>query len=99
MSTEDKHMIEHVVSRTDGQSIQDEIKQRDEPKVQRQAVDTMTVRQAAWAYRKVGLFCLLAAFSASLDGYQGSLNGSITSNQGFIRQFGNKGEQDQRILE
>jgi len=38
-------------------------------------------------YRKIALVCWLAAFSASLDGYQGHFNGSIVSNKGFIRQF------------
>lgn len=65
--------------------------------------DKLSVWQAAKLYRKIGLVCFLAAFSASLDGYQGeshpahrqrtcltltgSFNGSVVSNKGFIRQF------------
>jgi len=36
-----------------------------------QAFDKLSVWQAAKMYRKIGLVCFLAAFSASLDGYQG----------------------------
>lgn len=69
-NVENKHEIEMVEPRPNAPSISDD-KIRDEVKVQRQAVDTMSVRQAAFAYRRVAMFCLLAAFSASLDGYQG----------------------------
>lgn len=69
---EDKHEIELVEPRPHSPSIRDD-KVRDEVKVQRQAVDKLSVRQAAWQYRRVALFCLIAAFSASLDGYQGRL--------------------------
>ena len=53
-----------------------------EPLAQVLATDGLSVRQAAWAYRKIGLFCFLAAFTASLDGYQAQLNGSIVANKG-----------------
>jgi hypothetical protein len=80
---ETKAEIEHVADQhRDTVDLDDVHKPRDEaPRVQRQAVDLMSVRQAAWAYRKVGFFCLLAAFSASLDGYQGEFTPPTTKIQ------------------
>jgi len=82
----------------------DHKQERDFEPQQIQAFDKLSVWQAAKMYRKIGLVCFMAAFSASLDGYQGmseltkalrknyadnqgSFNGSIVSNKGFIRQF------------
>jgi hypothetical protein len=45
--------------------------ERDLEPQQIQAFDKLSVWQAAKLYRKIGLICFLAAFSASLDGYQG----------------------------
>lgn len=44
----------------------------DDEKLQVSKFDKLSVWKAAWLYRKIGMFCFLAAFSASLDGYQGS---------------------------
>ncbi len=33
--------------------------------------DNQTILSALWTYRKTALICMMAAFSASLDGYQG----------------------------
>ena len=69
---ENKHEIEHVNPPIElVRSITGDVKERDEPAVQRQELDKLTVFQAARRYRKVGLLCLIAAFSAALDGYQG----------------------------
>jgi hypothetical protein len=51
----------------------DNKQERDSEPQQIQAFDKLSVWQAAKMYRKIGLVCFLAAFSASLDGYQGML--------------------------
>lgn len=45
----------------------------DNSHLQRQNADKLTPFQAAWRFRRIGFFCFLAAFSASLDGYQGEV--------------------------
>ncbi|GFF87219.1 hypothetical protein IFM61606_06643 [Aspergillus udagawae] len=47
----------------------------------------LTVWQSVRRYRTVAVIAMVAAFSASLDGYQINLNGGIVSNKGFIRQM------------
>jgi hypothetical protein len=49
----------------------DNKQEKDSEPQQIQAFDKLSVWQAAKMYRKIGLVCFLAAFSASLDGYQG----------------------------
>lgn len=43
--------------------------------IQLMAVDKLSVWQAVWLYKRIGLFCFLASLTASLDGYQGELQG------------------------
>ena len=52
--------------------------EKDSEPQQIQAFDKLSVWQAAKMYRKIGLVCFLAAFSASLDGYQGRFNLSMS---------------------
>lgn len=61
------------------------------PPALRSKIDNLAVFTALKTYRFTALICMAAAFSASLDGYQGHLNSSIVSNKGFIRQFAPKG--------
>jgi hypothetical protein len=48
----------------------------------RAAVDDLSVWQAVKLYKRASLFCMLAAFSAACDGFQGHFNGSIVANKG-----------------
>jgi len=69
MNQDDKIEVKH-------QDIQheddvDQKQERDHEPQQIQAFDKLSVWQAAKMYRKIGLVCFMAAFSASLDGYQG----------------------------
>ncbi|TVY52349.1 General alpha-glucoside permease [Lachnellula cervina] len=57
----------------------------------RSKADDLTVWQSVRIYKRVGVIAMLAAFSASLDGYQINLNGGIISNKGFIKQFASPG--------
>lgn len=53
--------------------------------------DDASVWQSMMKHKVVGAVAMAAAFSASLDGYQITLNGGIVSNKGFIRQFATSG--------
>ncbi|CEJ59439.1 Putative D-isomer specific 2-hydroxyacid dehydrogenase [Penicillium brasilianum] len=55
--------------------------------VMRSREDDLCVWQCALRFKKMSLIAMIAAFSASLDGYQINLNGGIVSNKGFIRQM------------
>ncbi|KAI0483399.1 general substrate transporter [Xylariaceae sp. FL0804] len=55
--------------------------------VLRSRLDDLTVWQSAKQYRLVTALAMGAAFSASLDGYQISLNSGVVANQGFINQM------------
>ncbi|KIX08671.1 uncharacterized protein Z518_03328 [Rhinocladiella mackenziei CBS 650.93] len=57
------------------------------PPQMRSKADDLTVWQSVKRYKLVSLVAMCAAFSASLDGYQITLNSGIVSNKGFIRQF------------
>ncbi|TVY42986.1 Alpha-glucosides permease [Lachnellula occidentalis] len=57
----------------------------------RSKADDLSVWQSVRIYKRVGVIAMLAAFSASLDGYQINLNGGIVSNKGFIKQFASPG--------
>ena len=46
------------------------------------AADTLTVRQSLFSHKRAAVICMIAAFSASCDGYQGHFNGSIVANKG-----------------
>ncbi|KAF4123598.1 Sugar (and other) transporter [Geosmithia morbida] len=59
--------------------------------VLRSSIDNLSVWKSVGRFKKVGFIAMLAAFSASLDGYQINLNGGIVSNKGFIRQFATTG--------
>lgn len=79
---------------------QDELRQAQQT---RTAEDDLPIWQAVQRYKLVTVVAMLAAFSASLDGYRKdcmssgfrsltlmaeiSLNGGIVSNKGFIKQF------------
>ncbi|ORY35812.1 putative sugar transporter [Naematelia encephala] len=58
-----------------------------QPVVMKSRLDKMSVWRAALVYKRVWGICMAAAFSASLDGYQINLNGSIISNTGFIHKM------------
>ncbi|KAF2762654.1 general substrate transporter [Pseudovirgaria hyperparasitica] len=53
--------------------------------------DDLGVLDAIKRHKLITLVALCAAFSASLDGYQITLNGGIVSNKGFIAQFATAG--------
>ncbi|KAF7189943.1 MFS transporter fmqE [Pseudocercospora fuligena] len=55
--------------------------------VMRTKEDDLSFWQAIRRYKLVTGVAMCAAFCASLDGYQITLNGGIVSNKGFIRQF------------
>ncbi|KAJ3530958.1 hypothetical protein NM208_g9091 [Fusarium decemcellulare] len=59
--------------------------------IMRSKLDDLSVWQSVRKFKRVGCIAMLAAFSASLDGYQINLNGGIVSNKGFIRQFSTAG--------
>lgn len=83
-NVDDKAITSHLDPEVQGDATSIHKDERDLPRIQRIANDSLTVRQAAWQFRKIAFVCFLAAFSAALDGYQGSLNGSIVANKGFI---------------
>ncbi|KAJ5946930.1 hypothetical protein N7454_003769 [Penicillium verhagenii] len=53
--------------------------------------DDLSVWQTARQFKFMSLIAMVASFSASLDGYQISLNGGVVSNKGFIAQFASPG--------
>ncbi|KAH8593537.1 general substrate transporter [Bisporella sp. PMI_857] len=53
--------------------------------------DDLGIWESVGRYKWIIAVGMAAAFSASLDGYQISLNGGIVSNKGFIRQFASPG--------
>jgi sugar porter (SP) family MFS transporter len=53
--------------------------------------DDLGIWESVGRYRLISAVAMAAAFSASLDGYQISLNGGIVSNKGFIRQMASPG--------
>ncbi|KAJ5669429.1 hypothetical protein N7462_010499 [Penicillium macrosclerotiorum] len=59
--------------------------------VMRSREDDLSVWRCALRFKKLSLIAMIAAFSASLDGYQINLNGGIVSNEGFIQQMTSPG--------
>ncbi|RQM04955.1 hypothetical protein DH86_00003879 [Scytalidium sp. 3C] len=57
----------------------------------RSKVDDLSVWESLRRFKLVAGIAMIAAFSASLDGYQINLNGGIVANKGFIRQMANPG--------
>ncbi|CAG7996809.1 unnamed protein product [Penicillium salamii] len=55
--------------------------------IMRSHEDDLGMFQCIRRFKTVSWVAMLAAFSASLDGYQINLNGGIVSNKGFIRQM------------
>ncbi|KUJ10532.1 general substrate transporter, partial [Mollisia scopiformis] len=53
--------------------------------------DDLGIWESVGRHKYITFVGMAAAFSASLDGYQISLNGGIVSNKGFIRQFASPG--------
>ncbi|KAL4746877.1 hypothetical protein BDW72DRAFT_206984 [Aspergillus terricola var. indicus] len=53
----------------------------------RSELDNLSIWESLRRYKVVTMIAMVAAFSASLDGYQINLNGGIVSNKGFIRQM------------
>lgn len=53
--------------------------------------DNLGIWDSVKQYKLISAVAMAAAFAASLDGYQISLNGGIVSNKGFIRQMANPG--------
>jgi hypothetical protein len=48
----------------------------------RSRLDNLPVAAALKVYWRLSVLCMLAAFSASCDGFQGHFNGSIVANKG-----------------
>ncbi|TVY14735.1 General alpha-glucoside permease [Lachnellula arida] len=85
----DTEMIEHI---TAAQELEMQIPNpKGDAPLMRSKADDLTVWQSVRIYKRVGVIAMLAAFSASLDGYQINLNGGIISNKGFIKQFASPG--------
>ncbi|KAH8666520.1 general substrate transporter [Xylariales sp. PMI_506] len=61
------------------------------PLVMRSKADEISVWHSIRRFKAVGCIAMIAAFAASLDGYQISLNGGIVSNKGFIAQMASPG--------
>ncbi|OKL61225.1 hypothetical protein UA08_03351 [Talaromyces atroroseus] len=55
--------------------------------VMRTAEDDLSIWQSVRRYKRASMLAMIAAFSASLDGYQANLNSGVVSNKGFIRQM------------
>ena len=85
MSQEDIHNIEDEKEKV----VHVEEAQHD--RVMRSKSDDLSVWEAVKQYKLVTAVAMGAAFCASLDGYQITLNGGIISNKGFIRQFAGAG--------
>ncbi|KAF4176555.1 hypothetical protein CNMCM8927_000729 [Aspergillus lentulus] len=59
--------------------------------IMRTKEDDFGIWQSVRRYKWVSALAMIAAFSASLDGYQINLNGGIVANKGFIRQMASPG--------
>ncbi|KAJ5560572.1 hypothetical protein N7513_002971 [Penicillium frequentans] len=59
--------------------------------IMRAKSDDLSVWQTLRQFKFISLVAMAASFSASLDGYQISLNGGVVSNKGFIAQFASPG--------
>ncbi|KAJ3469383.1 hypothetical protein MRS44_003448 [Fusarium solani] len=57
----------------------------------RSELDNLPILKALRIYWRIALICMMAAFSAALEGYQLALANAIVSNKGFIRQMSNGG--------
>ncbi|KAF9876670.1 hypothetical protein CkaCkLH20_06078 [Colletotrichum karsti] len=57
----------------------------------RSKLDDLPILKAVGVYWRISLICMMAAFSAALEGYQLALTNSIVSNKGFIRQMSDGG--------
>ncbi|KAF5007945.1 hypothetical protein FDECE_5757 [Fusarium decemcellulare] len=57
----------------------------------RSELDDLPILKAVGIYWRIASICMMAAFSAALEGYQLALTNSIVSNKGFIRQMSNGG--------
>lgn len=82
-----KAELDHVEDVTRADATQATPADVQDPPALRSKIDNLAIYQALKTYRWTAVICMAAAFSASLDGYQGHLNSSIVSNKGFIRQF------------
>ncbi|OKL57743.1 hypothetical protein UA08_06925 [Talaromyces atroroseus] len=87
---QDKAQTDMVEQWVPNEIHQAEVVKGDSPVV-RSEVDDLSVWQSIRQYKVIGMVAMTAAFSASMDGYQINLNGGITSNKGFIRQFASPG--------
>ncbi|KUL83520.1 hypothetical protein ZTR_10568 [Talaromyces verruculosus] len=79
--------IEHAIPTKEMEA---RIEKGDTP-IMRTKEDDLGVWQSVMRYKWVSALAMLAAFSASLDGYQINLNGGIVANKGFIRQMATPG--------
>ncbi|KAL4865321.1 hypothetical protein BDV12DRAFT_211105 [Aspergillus spectabilis] len=57
----------------------------------RSKLDDLSIWESVRRFKIITSVAMLAAFSASLDGYQINLNGGIVSNKGFIQQMAHPG--------
>ncbi|EEU46206.1 uncharacterized protein NECHADRAFT_79489 [Fusarium vanettenii 77-13-4] len=62
-----------------------------DPVQMRSELDNLPILKALRIYWRIALICMMAAFSAALEGYQLALANAIVSNKGFIRQMPNGG--------
>ncbi|UKZ82540.1 hypothetical protein TrVFT333_010329 [Trichoderma virens FT-333] len=57
----------------------------------RSELDDLPILKAVRIYWRIAAICMVAAFSAALEGYQLALTNAIVSNKGFIRQMSGGG--------
>jgi sugar porter (SP) family MFS transporter len=91
MAQQEKGNIEMVENSTTAEEMPPPDSKGGAP-LMRAKADDISVWQSVWLYKRVGVISMIAAFAASLDGYQINLNGGIIANKGFIKQFANAGK-------
>lgn len=81
--------VEHAHAITT-KEMESQIEKGNDP-IMRTKEDDLGIWQSVRRYKWVSALAMMAAFSASLDGYQINLNGGIVANKGFIRQMASPG--------
>ncbi|KAF7122119.1 hypothetical protein CNMCM5793_000075 [Aspergillus hiratsukae] len=76
--------VEHATLTT--KEMESQIEKGNNP-IMRTKEDDLGIWQSVRRYKWVSALAMIAAFSASLDGYQINSNGGIVANKGFIRQM------------
>ncbi|KAJ6087608.1 hypothetical protein N7467_006522 [Penicillium canescens] len=85
-----KPMSENIEHAIPTKEMEAQIEKGNTP-IMRTKEDDLGVWQSVRRYKWVSTLAMVAAFSASLDGYQINLNGGIVANKGFIRQMATPG--------